>query len=181
MSKLLARAEADYNTAKYLLSPAGNPTNDEMLTDIAAYHTQQAIEKALKYKIEMLGMSYKKNHDLVGLIQVLENNNFHVDKELRDRAYTISNWEAESRYSDSFSVVKSSVEDALKLYEQLRDTILRSTNPTSISYEERVNNTLRNMGISKFTYEDLKKFLPSTELDDDSLHAVVQSIVNCLS
>ena len=50
MSNLLNRAESDIYIANYLLSPIGNPMNDELLTAQAAYHVQQAIEKALKYK-----------------------------------------------------------------------------------------------------------------------------------
>lgn len=41
MSSLLARAQADIDIAKLLLSPEGNPSNDEMITDQAAYHVQQ--------------------------------------------------------------------------------------------------------------------------------------------
>lgn len=32
---LLSRANADIQTAKLLLSPVGNPTNDEQMTDLA--------------------------------------------------------------------------------------------------------------------------------------------------
>ena len=45
----IKRIEADIQTAKYNISDSNNPTNDEFLYDIAAYHTQQAIEKTLKY------------------------------------------------------------------------------------------------------------------------------------
>lgn len=61
-------AQADIEIAKILMSPAGNPTNDELIVDQAAYHVQQGIEKALKYQTEMLGIEYKKIHNLIGLI-----------------------------------------------------------------------------------------------------------------
>ena len=48
MSSLLRRAESDIAIAELLLSEEGNPTHDEMITDQAAYHVQQGIEKALK-------------------------------------------------------------------------------------------------------------------------------------
>lgn len=124
MSSLLNRAESDIQIARLLLSPQGNPTNDEMITDQAAYHTQQAIEKALKYQSEMLGIEYKKTHNLVGIIADLENNGFSVSEELKYRSVLISDWEASSRYSDDFNVVKSEVEKAIQLYEELRNTIL---------------------------------------------------------
>ena len=68
MSNLLGRAEADISIARLLLSPSGNPTNDEMITDQAAYHVQQGIEKALKYQTEMMGIEYKKTQ--IGRAQI---------------------------------------------------------------------------------------------------------------
>ena len=65
MSNLLKRARSDIQIAKTLMSPAGNPTNDEMITDQAAYHIQQGIEKALKYQTEISGVPYKKIHNLM--------------------------------------------------------------------------------------------------------------------
>jgi len=60
MSNLLKRARSDIQIAKTLLSPVGNPASDEMITDQAAYHIQQGIEKALKYQTEISGVPYKK-------------------------------------------------------------------------------------------------------------------------
>ena len=51
------RAVADFNTAKVLMSPQGNPANDGAMYDNAAYHVQQAFEKELKYIL----------HDLLGV------------------------------------------------------------------------------------------------------------------
>lgn len=125
MSSLLARARADAEISKILLTDKGNPTHDEMITDQAAYHVQQAIEKALKYQTEMFGMEYKKIHNLAGLIPPLEAAGFPVSDELKSKAYIISNWEASSRYADDFFSVKSDIEDALRLYEELEAEILK--------------------------------------------------------
>lgn len=125
MSSLLARARADIEISKMLLTDEGNPTHDEMITDQAAYHAQQAIEKALKYQTEMLGIEYKKIHNLVGLIAPLETAGFHVPEELKAKAYAISDWEASSRYNDDFTVVKADIEDAIRLYEELEKSILQ--------------------------------------------------------
>lgn len=78
MSELLNRADADARIAKLLISPEGNPEGDGMLFDQAAYHAEQAIEKALKYQSEMMGIPYKKTHNLIGLIADLENNGYVV-------------------------------------------------------------------------------------------------------
>ena len=60
MSNLLKRANVDIQIAKMLMSPLGNPSNDEMITHQAAYHIQQGMEKALKYQTEISGLPYKK-------------------------------------------------------------------------------------------------------------------------
>lgn len=124
MSSLLGRADADISIAKLLLSPSGNPDNDEMITDQAAYHVQQGIEKALKYQTEMMGIEYKKTHNLIGLIVDLEKNGFMVADELKSKAFIISDWEASSRYKDDFTVVKSDIENAVSIYENLKTQIL---------------------------------------------------------
>lgn len=124
MSSLLARAQADIDIAKLLLSPQGNPGNDEMITDQAAYHVQQGLEKALKYQTEMLGIEYKRTHNLVGLISDLEKNGFAISDKLKEKSFIISDWEASSRYNDDFCVVKKDVEEAIMLYEELKEKIL---------------------------------------------------------
>lgn len=127
MSNLLVRAEADIKIARLLISPEGNPSNDEMITDQAAYHAQQAIEKALKYQTEMMGLDYTKTHNLTGLIATLEKQGFTVADDLKGKAFEISDWEASSRYKDDFMVVKSEIEKAISMYEELRGRILDDT------------------------------------------------------
>ena len=47
------RIKADITTAKLNCYPVGNPSNDEFMYDISAYHTQQAVEKCLKYLLHI--------------------------------------------------------------------------------------------------------------------------------
>lgn len=124
MSNLLKRARTDIQIAKTLMSPAGNPTNDEMITDQAAYHIQQGIEKALKYQTEISGVPYKKIHNLAGLIGDVEQTGFVVSDELKAMAFQISDWEASSRYNDDFFVLRKDMEKAISLYEELEKQIL---------------------------------------------------------
>ena len=124
MSNLLKRARTDIQIAKTLMTPEGNPTNDGMVTDQAAYHIQQGIEKALKYQTEISGYPYKKIHNLVGLIGDVERTGFTVSDELKAMAYQISDWEAASRYNDDFSADISDLEKAIRLYEELEERIL---------------------------------------------------------
>lgn len=49
---LLERANADILLAQYAISPEGNPTNDEYMIDMTAFHVQQTIEKTLKYVLQ---------------------------------------------------------------------------------------------------------------------------------
>lgn len=43
---LIDRADRDIYNAKWLISSTGNPSNDELLNDMAACHVQQGIEKS---------------------------------------------------------------------------------------------------------------------------------------
>lgn len=72
----------------------------------------------------MMGIAYKKTHSLVGLITDLEKSGFVVSDALKSKAFLISDWEASSRYNDDFSVVKQDIEDALILYQELKNQIL---------------------------------------------------------
>lgn len=69
-------------------------------------------------------MEYKKTHNLVGLIADLEQNGFPIAEKLKEKAFIISDWEASSRYKDDFCAVKKDIEEAIMLYEELRDKIL---------------------------------------------------------
>ena len=95
-----------------------------MITDQAAYHIQQGIEKALKYQTEISGLPYKKIHNLVGLITDVEATGFTVSNELKSMAFQISDWEASSRYNDDFTVLKEDLLKAVHLYEELETQIL---------------------------------------------------------
>lgn len=47
-----------------------------------------------------------------------------VSDKLKSKAYTISDWEASSRYNDTFYVMKAEIEEAIDLYEELKEQIL---------------------------------------------------------
>ena len=125
MSAMLKRAETNMRLAHHLMTPDGNPTGDEMMTDLAAYHTQQGIEKALKYQAELMGLPLRKTHHIELLIQDLEEAGFSVNKKLSERARMISTWATESRYNDSFFVLKADINEAFELYESLKTSILK--------------------------------------------------------
>lgn len=125
MSNLLKRSHIDIQIAQKLMSPEGNPSNDSMIYDQAAYHIQQGIEKALKYQTEISGIPYKKIHNLTGLIEDVEKTGLSVSDKLKMMAFQISDWEASSRYNDDFSVQTKDLETAITLYTELVDQILK--------------------------------------------------------
>ncbi len=64
----LAKAQRDLDSARRLL--AGDPP----YRDTAAYHCQQAAEKALKGFLTAVAMPFPKTHDLTILVGILEAN-----------------------------------------------------------------------------------------------------------
>lgn len=123
---LLERADADIQAARLLLSSVGNPTNDERMTDLAAYHAQQAIEKLLKYVLhdgigaDNIAREFK-THNLFYLIDRIEReSDFIVPDSLKEMADEITDWEANSRYGESFVSEKNKIQSAVEVYGQLR-------------------------------------------------------------
>lgn len=148
MSNLLKRAKTDIQIARTLMTPEANPTSDEMIMDQAAYHIQQGIEKALKYQTEISGIPYKKIHNLVGLITDVEKTGFQVSTGLKEMAFQISDWEASSRYNDDFSVLKTDLEKAIQLYEELETQILKNLESQLGKGQESIE-TSKRIGIAK--------------------------------
>lgn len=65
----------------------------------AAYHMQQAVEKTIKLKAGIEGLNLW-GHEIDVLIKKCDDNgiNINIPKYIRDKADTISHWEAECRY-----------------------------------------------------------------------------------
>ncbi|MCR4755061.1 MAG: HEPN domain-containing protein [Lachnospiraceae bacterium] len=74
--------------------------DDKPLRLQAAYHLQQAIEKTIKLKAEIAGLSMLWGHDIDVLLKKCDDNNIDIDvpKYIRDKADVITHWEAECRY-----------------------------------------------------------------------------------
>lgn len=123
MSNLLERADSDVHVAESLLGPIGNPTNNYLITNVAAFHAQQAIEKALKYKIQAVGIPPIDTHNLTELLHALEHNGIVFSPVLKTQAFVISSWENDYQFNDDFHAVKSDVEYAIQLYKELRKQI----------------------------------------------------------
>lgn len=87
--------------------------SDKALRLQAAYHMQQAIEKTIKLKAELEGHNLW-GHDLDILIKYCDDNNLDIDipQYIRDKADTITQWEAECRYYPVKVVRKDSIKKA---------------------------------------------------------------------
>jgi HEPN domain-containing protein len=76
----------------------------------AAYHMQQAVEKTIKLKAELEGLTLW-GHDIDVLLKRCDDSGVSIDvpKYIRDKADIITHWEAECRYYPITVVRKDSI------------------------------------------------------------------------
>lgn len=116
------RGEADIYVARIILSPVGNPTNDENVYAIAAYHVQQAIEKELKYILHDLyqvddSTRSFKTYNISDLIGQVERLGIALPDELIELAYDIGDWEAATRYAGNVVADAKEIKNAIDIYD----------------------------------------------------------------
>ncbi|MBR3107928.1 MAG: HEPN domain-containing protein [Clostridia bacterium] len=127
----LNHADADITAACLLLSPVGNPTNDEYILDIAAYHVQQGIEKCLKYVLHDLSgaddsQKRFRTHNLLALIALTEEETAYiVPQEIKNIAAMVTSWESSARYGSSPVAAKEQIASVIGLYDMLRTDALQ--------------------------------------------------------
>ena len=116
---------ADIIMARYSISSLGNPSNDEALYNIGAYHAQQAIEKCLKFYLRDVYGEDENNrrfriHDIDTLCSRLKDRyNHSVNPEIIQMANDITDWEANSRYHHSLVTAKNEIEKVLDIAETM--------------------------------------------------------------
>ena len=93
--------------------------DDKALRLQAAYHMQQAIEKTIKLKAEIAGLSLW-GHDIDVLIKKCDDAeiDIKIPKVIRDKADMYTHWEAECRYYPIKVVRKDSIK---KVYDIVSD------------------------------------------------------------
>lgn len=131
MSISLKLVAGDIRAARMSISPVFNLTNDEIMYNIAAYHTQQAVEKCLKiilnqfYCVDENERRFK-THNIAGLLGMIEE--FSAEKEacplsipevIYEMSADITTWEASSRYNDDLVILKKNIKTVLKACQKM--------------------------------------------------------------
>ncbi len=115
----LTKASSDLLSAKKLFR------DDDDTLDMAAYHTHQCVEKALKCFLVFLGLGIPKSHDLIFLLEIC------ADKDgdflcLRQEAKELNHYGRDSRYPDDyFHVDRDDVEAAITMASKALKFVLK--------------------------------------------------------
>ncbi len=107
----LEYAETDLKNCQFII-------NDEFLTNLVAFHSQQTVEKCFKAIIEEKDIKQKRIHNLIVLYEnIKEYIDFNLDEyflELLDRVYTMSRYPGESGLLPQG---KPDIDEAKEMYE----------------------------------------------------------------
>lgn len=128
------RIRADITTARNNLSHEGNPTNDEYLYDVAAYHAQQAVEKTLKYFLHnVYGVDDTskqfKTHNISTLLIMINSHDANFisnHQKLADLSDEITSWEASTRYGENLVATKNTIIEVLDYCESIISNEIQS-------------------------------------------------------
>jgi len=104
-------AKADYNIAKLTVINL----QDELSINIAAYHAQQAIEKLMKFIINLDGVVYPTTHNISALMDLAEERKVSFPAWLDDISFLLNGWATQTRYNASFIAAKRDVARILDL------------------------------------------------------------------
>lgn len=119
MCLLIEKAQKDMDVVNTM-----QKVNDEMYLDVCCYHTQQAIEKLLKCSIELKGANYEFTHSITKLYSQYVSAGWDEIEILELMAGTITDWEASSRYKESFVATVKQLNTAKGLYDELLSRLL---------------------------------------------------------
>ncbi len=108
--------------------------DDKLLTNIVAFHSQQAIEKSFKAIIEEFELSFEKIHDLKKLFQIVKDYiKFDIDIEILqdiNKLYTDGRYPGElgllPNGKPTINEAKRFYEFAKKIYENIKGTSINS-------------------------------------------------------
>lgn len=104
-NNMLLLAENDKEVSELIL----NTTNDELKQNIAAYHTQQSVEKVIKYLlIEARGFAGVE-HNIYKLTQEADAENIMIPQWVKEGDYELSSWATTIRYNSNFKTDREKI------------------------------------------------------------------------
>lgn len=119
MQEWIDKAEADFGTASRELQ-----VKQAANYDAVCFHTQQCVEKYLKAKLLVAGISFPKIHDLTALLTLL--NSVEPDWErFRPALALLTDFSVEVRYP-GFSADQEVAEEMYGLCAEIRQVVRRS-------------------------------------------------------
>ena len=136
---LLDRAKADLMTAEFMLKN----TNDDIFVDIAAYHAQQCIEKAIKFLIGLEGKTYIADHRLSIILEDLSDE--EVKKLADDIEISIDSWATTARYKSTLAASMKEVIEILEVCKELVKIVESRIPESKVSTKNDVANLFKKL------------------------------------
>jgi len=84
---------------------AESAASDELHLDVAAYHIQQAVEKAVKFDMQMSGIKYNNTHDMDLLWNTAANGGVVLPSWIYDNIDILNSYATKTRYG--YDIVSS--------------------------------------------------------------------------
>ena len=104
-NSLLEIAKADLRMSQLALGTA----NDEIMQNMAAYHTQQAIEKIIKTELIATRGFAGVEHDIGRLVAEAKETSVRIPDWVDENSYEISRWATTIRYNSNFKTNRDSI------------------------------------------------------------------------
>jgi len=136
---LLDRAKADLATAELMLKS----TNDDVFIDVAAYHAQQCIEKAIKFLIGLEGKTYIADHRLSVIIEDLSDE--EVIKLVDNIEISIDSWATTARYKSTIAASAKEVTAILDVCKKLVEIVESRIPKSKTSCEKNVTKAFKKL------------------------------------
>ena len=109
-NNLFLIARADLKIADFAMESV----NDEMMQNMAAYHTQQAIENVIKQLIINARGYGNIDHDIQSLIIDARELGIIIPEWIEDHSYEISKWATTVRYNSNFKANHDSIKEYIQ-------------------------------------------------------------------
>ena len=110
----LRRAKVDLKVCKQTLQN----WSDEVEVEIAAYHLQQGLEKAMKHQMTLLGEDYPKTHEIKRLWSQLDKLGYTPPEWIWQNHRLLTDFAEKTRYGESLVATQREVEEFLILLEE---------------------------------------------------------------